>query len=263
MASNAKNIINRYGDGSREENRSLAERIDYNMEFKYTKKILEQYILSDFSILEVGCGTGYYGVYLSNKCRRYLGVDITPGNINIFNTKIKKNNLKNVEAVVGDATDLKSIKNESYDVVLAFGPMYHLPPKEVELVFNECRRVCKKDGIVMIAYINKIGVYLDACLKEPAKYPNVQKNKSILINGIDDSREDIYWFSMPEDMEDYARKYDLKVIDNLGVDFTFIPDIYNQYESNEKPWEEFIDYLCMSRSCTGFANHAVMICKKL
>ena len=67
MASNAEKIINRYGDGSREENRNSSTRADYTMEFKYTKRLLDKYITNKFSIAEIGCGTGYYGIYLSDK----------------------------------------------------------------------------------------------------------------------------------------------------------------------------------------------------
>ena len=81
MASNANNIISSYGDGSREENRSTGKRADYNMEYKYTKRILNKYITRNSFVLEIGCGTGYYGMYLSDKCYKYTGVEIATGNI--------------------------------------------------------------------------------------------------------------------------------------------------------------------------------------
>ena len=260
MASNAKNVIGRYGDGMREENRSSGNRADYIMEYKYTKKILDRYITKECEILEIGCGTGYYGIYLADKCKKYTGVDITPGNISIFDKKIKDMNLSNINAVVGDATDLKFFEDNSYDIVLTFGPVYHLPPEEGDLVFAESRRICKADGIIMFAYINKIGVYFTGCINEPEKYPNIQKNKSLLTDGIDDTRDNIYWFTMPEDMERTAQKFGLTVIENLGVDFTLMPEIYIKSD-RENEWEEISDFLCKSKSCTGFANHAVMICR--
>jgi ubiquinone/menaquinone biosynthesis C-methylase UbiE len=262
MASNAKNIINRYGDGTREEKRSSGDRADYIMEYKYTKVILDKYITVQSTVLEVGCGTGYYGVYLSGNCKKYCGVDITPGNINLFKEKIQNLHLSNVEAIIGDATDLRAFSDESYDVVLSFGPIYHLPPEERELVFLESKRICKNNGIIMFAYINKIGAYLAGCLQEADKYPNKQKNKTILLDGIDDSRDNIYWFTMPEEMEGLAEKYNLVVIDNLGVDFVLIPEMYSQTSEKKDAWEELINFISASKSCTGFANHAVMVCKK-
>ena len=261
MASNAKKIIERYGDGTREESRSSGSRADYIMEYNYTKKILNRYITKESEVLEIGCGTGYYGIYLSDKCKKYTGVDISSGNIEIFNKKIKADNLSNVNAVTGDATDLYDFKDNSYDIVLTFGPVYHLPPEESELAFAESKRICKTNGIIMFAYINKIGVYLTGCINEPNKYPNEQKNKSLLKEGIDDTRDDIYWFTTPEDIEITVQKFELSVIENLGVDFTLIPEMYSQTSERKNIWEEIVDFLSKSKSYTGFANHAVMVCK--
>ena len=41
-------------------------------------------------VLELGCGTGYYGMYFADMCAEYTGIDITPENIEIFNRKIKE-----------------------------------------------------------------------------------------------------------------------------------------------------------------------------
>lgn len=262
MASNAKIIIDRYGDGSREENRSSGERADYIMEYKHTKRIIDKYVSKESEVIEVGCGTGYYGIYLADKCLRYTGLDISPGNIRRFQSKIKNLGFMNLNGIVGDATSMSEIDSESYDVVLTLGPVYHLPPSEKELVFAESKRICKKNGIILFAYITKVGVYLGRCLSEPQKYPNKSKNRSILKDGIDDSRDNVYWFISPEEMENTAMNHGLSILQNLGVDFVFIPEMYSMITENKDSWEELIDYMCSSSSCTGFANHAVMVCRK-
>lgn len=140
--------------------------------------------------------------------------------------------------------------------------MYHLPLEERKLVFAESKRICKKKGIIMFAYINKIGVYVGSCINELDIYPNMLKNNSILKNGIDDKRDNIYWFTMPEDMENEAIEYELTVLENLGVDFIFIPQILDQKSERKEAFEEFLDFLSNRKSCTGFSGHAVMVCKK-
>ena len=261
MSSNERNIINRYKDGSREEGRSSGNRADYNIEFKYTKRILDRYIDKSSNVIEIGCGTGYYGMYLADKCNKYIGYDIVPGNIDLFNKKIRDNNIHNVEAYVGDAINLTNVKDNSFDVVLVLGPMYHLPLEERKLVFAESKRVCKKNRIIMYAYINKIGVYIGSCINNADTYPNLQKNNSILKNGIDDTRDNIYWFTMPEDMENEAKLNELIVLENLGIDFTFIPQILDEKSERKEAFEELLDFLTSRKSCTGFSGHAVMVCK--
>jgi len=103
---------------------------------------------------------------------------------------------------------------------------------------------------------------LAGCIQEAEKYPNEQKNKSILRDGIDDTRDNIYWYNMPENMEITAKYFNLTVIENLGVTFVLIPEMYNPTSERKEVWEEIVDFLCSRESCTGFASHAVMVCRK-
>jgi ubiquinone/menaquinone biosynthesis C-methylase UbiE len=120
MAKNATKITDYYGDGSREDGRTSGNRADYQMEYKYTKRLLNKFIEQADDVLEIGCGTGYYGLYLADKCKLYTGVDLTPGNIELFKRKIPA---PNIQAIVGDATNLSQLEDNTYDVVMAFGPM--------------------------------------------------------------------------------------------------------------------------------------------
>ena len=83
-------------------------------------------------------------MFLLDKCKTYKGIDITPEHIELFNEKVRKANIKNITAEIGDATNLRNVENDEYDIVLVLGPMYHLPKNERNLVFLEAKRVCKK-----------------------------------------------------------------------------------------------------------------------
>ena len=96
---------------------------------------------------------------------------MSPECIDRFKSKIEFNQLLNVRAMVGDAVRLDGIENYSFDVVMALGPMYHLQPDERDLVFSECKRVCRDGGTILLAYINKVGAYVQACLQWPDDIP--------------------------------------------------------------------------------------------
>jgi tRNA1(Val) A37 N6-methylase TrmN6 len=64
-------------------------------------------------IIEIGCGTGYYGLFLHDKCKEYIGVDITSENINLFNEKIEQEKIQNIITIVGDGTNLKGINSKT------------------------------------------------------------------------------------------------------------------------------------------------------
>jgi len=262
MASNQDHVINLYGDGAYEDQRAEHSRAD-NMEFHYTKKHIEPYIHADSIVAEIGCATGYYAMHFSDKCRQYHGVDIVPGNIAVFQEKIRERKLENVRAEIGDATDLRGLGDQRFDVVLALGPMYHLPKEERERVIRESKRICKAGGIIVFAYINKAGAYVKACLEYKEIYPNQKTNEYVLRKGVDDQRPDVFYFTMPEEMAKTAALSGLTVLRNIGVDFTFDAEYINGMpEDQYAAWMELSELMCGSESCTGLSNHALLICRK-
>ena len=125
MSSNRKKIINLYGDGM-EDGREKRSR-SAGLEFHYTEKFLRPLIAAGARVIELGCGTGYYAFRLATLCEEYVGVDLTPKNIELFREKITASGFENIRAEVGDATDLTEISDHAFDAVLCLGPMYHLP----------------------------------------------------------------------------------------------------------------------------------------
>ena len=173
--------------------------------------------------------------------------------------------LTNVKAFVGDATKLDNIADNSFDVVLCLGPMYHLPKGERELVFAECRRIAKDGAIIAFAYINGLGVYAGACVDDNARhiYPNAKTNKYVFEYNTDDVRPELFFFSSPEEMECDAKRYKFEVLKNCGLDFWFVKyaiDMMNE-EQFECYWE-IADRMSESRSCVGLSNHALLVCRK-
>ena len=70
---------------------------------------------------------------------------------------LKRNgsSLSNLQAFQGDALDLTRFADESFDVTLVFGPMYHLyEQKDVHKALDEALRVTKKDGVILVAFLS-------------------------------------------------------------------------------------------------------------
>jgi len=262
MSSNERLVLSKYSNQC-EEGRANQSRAD-SLEFYFTKKILEKYIGKQSKVIEVGCGTGYYGMFLHDKCKEYTGIDITPENIDLFNEKIRKENISNISTMTGDGTNLININNNEFDVVLVFGPMYHLPPEEREIAFEESKRICKENGIIMYAYQSKLGAYLQAgILSYPNHYPNKKTNEYVLIKETDDENPELFYFTTPNKMKESANKHGLEVIKNIGVNFYFNKEQINNMDDEKfECWLEFSEYLCNDESCTGLSNHSILICRK-
>ena len=261
MAKNKDKILMQYSSG-KERGRPTSDR-NTSLEFHYTKKHLEGFVKPDDKVLEVGCGTGYYGLYFADKCSAYHGIDIVPIHIELFERAIKDRGYANVTCELGDATNLDTISDSSYDVVLCLGPLYHLPQHEREFVFSECKRVCKDGGILAFSYINKIGVYACACIYDSTHYPNETANELVLLKGEDDLRPDTFFYTTPEEIKRLAQKHGLSVIKNLGTDFFIALGIVNTMTDEQfEIMRPLYDQMTTHESCTGMSNHALILCKK-
>lgn len=262
MSSNEANVRAKYKNGE-EELRATQSRFTA-LEFHYTKKHLAQYIHPEARVLELGFGTGYYAMEFSSQCKEYTGVDIVPEHIACLQEKIDRLGLKNVTAQWGDATNLPQFADESFDVVLCLGPLYHLPAAERAQVFAQCRRICKRGGIAAFAYINKIGVYAGACVHDSfrAFYPNATANELILRRGQDDANPDLFYFTMPEEMEALAKEYGFRKLKNLGTDFFFTMSIVEAMDDEKfAQMEPLLDEMANYESCTGMSNHGLLVCR--
>lgn len=263
MSSNSDKILQKY-EGGREEGRDKRSRAG-SLEFHYTKKHLAPFVTPESRVIEIGCGTGYYGMHFGPLCAGYRGIDLTPDNIAVFKEKIASAGLSNVTAETGDAVNLENVTDGCCDVSLCLGPMYHLSPEERDAAFSECARITENGGIAAFAYISKLGVYAGACSYDRWRnvYPNGKANEYCLNQGTDDANPDVFYFTTPEEMEAKARAHGFEVIKNCGLDFMLMMAAIEQMTDEQFTYYmELADQMAESRFCTGLANHALLICRK-
>lgn len=264
MSSNEEQIRALYVNGEEEEGRAAQSR-SAGMEFFYTMKTMAKHIQKTDRVLELGCATGYYALRLAPLCREYVGVDLVPAHIDRLRENIRAAGLANASGQVGDATRLRHIPDGAFDVVCCFGPLYHLPPEERELVFAECRRVCREGGVLAFAYICQIGVYAAACVHDTLRqfYPSERANEFVLERGTDDLRPGVFFYTTPEEMEAAAKRHGLTKVSNLGLDFFLAASVIDAMsEEAFALYRPLADRMCASESCTGMSNHALLVCRK-
>ena len=107
------------------------------------------------SILDLGGGTGVYSFPLAKKGYKVRLADLSETLLAQANKQKKEDNVQNlISCDQVNATDLSCYKDESFDVVLLFGPLYHLTEKsEREKCISEVSRVLKKGGKIFASFI--------------------------------------------------------------------------------------------------------------
>lgn len=97
-------------------------------------------------LLEIGCGSGYETVEFCQKGAFVTAIDLSTESIKAAKERCKKINLKSVHIEEMNAETLK-FKNNTFDRVYINKVLLHT---DKDKVLQECLRVLKKDGILVM-----------------------------------------------------------------------------------------------------------------
>ena len=130
------------------------------LEFLMTMNILEKNLPAlavgaEVSVLDLGGGAGAYSFPLAKKGYKVTLADLSETLLSQAKKQKEEDKVQNlVSCDQVNATDLSVYKDNSFDVVLLFGPLYHLTEKdEREKCIKEIRRVLKPGGKVFASFI--------------------------------------------------------------------------------------------------------------
>lgn len=239
------------------------------VEFVTSMKYIHKYLddmgktkrKSEIKILDVGAATGRYSVPLADE-----GYDVTAVELVKHNLARLKAKGSTVKAYQGNAMKLKRFEDNSFDMVLVFGPMYHLHEKEEKLkALSEAKRVVKSDGVILVAYIMNEYSVITYAFKE-------KHIKEGMENGMLDETfhctkkaNELYSFVRTEDIEELNRSVDLNRVQIVAADgaANYIRPFLNALD--EKEFEYFIEYhlaTCERADLLGASGHLVDILRK-
>ena len=124
------------------------------VEFYRTKEILKKYITnSKNKIYDIGGGIGIYSSWLSGMNHEVHLLELAPWAVEYAIRNQKENN-----TFIAEVCDARNIHrdDESADIVLLMGPLYHLPNKDDRLrVLKEAKRILKKNGLLFSVGISR------------------------------------------------------------------------------------------------------------
>jgi len=136
-------------------NHSKAARV----EFLTTVRYIEKYLTPGARILDIGAGAGEYSLHFAKQGYHVSALELADNNIRAFRKKITPD--LSLDLVQGNALDLSRYKDESFDAVFLFGPLYHLrSAADRKQCIEEAKRVCKKDGTLFFSFIGNDMVIL-------------------------------------------------------------------------------------------------------
>ena len=107
----------------------------------YDKVVEYANLSSEDSVLDLYCGTGTIGIYLSKYCKEVLGIEIVENAIKDANINKKLNNIGNISFICGDVGKLINSEYKQ-DVLVVDPPRAGLDKKTRKVILdNEYKRV--------------------------------------------------------------------------------------------------------------------------
>ena len=253
-----------YKDGYVEDDRLTRDKMHY-IEFITTTTYIDKYLNTGDRILEVGAGTGAYSLYYANKGYQVDAVELVQSNVDIMKSKIKDN--MNINAIQGNALDLSMYEDNTFDVTLVLGPLYHLfKPEEEKKAINEAIRVTKPNGKILIAFILFDLTMLVWGFQERNIYDNYGKDKQVSLDFKPNNSENLVfnmrYFDEVKNLMDNFKVKKIGYVATDGIGRVMRKDIDNM---TDEEYKMFVDYhlsVCEREDLIGYSGHILSIIEK-
>ena len=261
--------IEEYYNKFNEDKRLLSRhgRVEHYITMKYIHECIDKIMLAkgieekaDIKILDIGAGTGAYSIPLAEEGYDVTAVELVKHNLGMLKAKTDK-----VKAYQGNAMKLKRFEDNSFDVCLLFGPMYHLHEEADKLkALTEAKRVAKSGGMILVAYVMNDYAVITYAFKE--KHIMEAFTGGMLTEDFHctDKANPLYSFMRLEDIERLNKAADLEREKIIAADGA--ADYIRPYLNalTEEEFELFLKYqetVCERMELMGASCHTVDILK--
>lgn len=236
-------------------NRSKAARVEFLTNVRY----IEKYLTESSKILDIGAGAGEYSIYFARKGYEVSAIELSENNVKSFRRKLTP--ADKIDLVQGNALDLSRYEDNSFDVVLLFGPLYHLKKNEdKQKCISEAKRVCKPNGKIFFTFITN-----DMILLTEFDY-----NNKYFVEGSYDKvtfrLEDFpFVFHTVDACREVLAEGKIKVLHEVASDCIseLLGDKINQMdEYNYQQYLNYHYYICEKKELLGMTNHLLLVGEK-
>ena len=258
------NYLEEYYNSYDEERRLISRhgQVEYLTTMKYIEESLKG--VTDPNILEVGAGTGRYSITLAKQGLRVTAVELIEHNLEKLRSKL--DGTEPIKTFQGNALELSQFPDNSFDLTMLLGPMYHLYTKEEKLrALSEAVRVTKSGGRILVAY----------CMNEPTVIQYVfGLNNLHEVMELNMLTPDWHCISEPKDVFELVRTEDIAELDSevpvIRIKLVATDGATNYKREfidsmDDETFSKWLDYhfvICERQDLIGASHHTLDILQK-
>ena len=235
------------------------------VEFLTTMRYVEKYLKPGMKVLEIGAATGRYSHALAQKGYEVDAVELVQHNIDIFREKTQPG--ERVTIRQGNAKDLHFFADDSYDITLLLGPMYHLfTVEEEKQALAESIRVTKKGGVIFAAYCGNEATMIQYCfgrgMLREKRYQDLVD--PVTFKASSDPAE-LFQLYRKEDIDALMDGFPVQRLHYVGTDMAtnYMRNVIDEME--EELFQMYLKYhfaICERSDLVGASHHILDIFRK-
>lgn len=256
-------ILNEYYGSYDEDNRLRSQH--GSVEFLTTMRYVEKYLQPGMRVLEIGAATGRYSHTLARLGYRVDAVELVQHNIDIFKAKTEPG--EDVRIIQGNAKHLDMLADNTYDITLLLGPMYHLfsVPEQLQAL-SEAIRVTKKGGVVFAAYCGNDATLIQYCfgrgMIKQQRYRNLVD--PVTFKASSDPAE-LFELYRKEDIDELMAVFPVTRLHYVGTDMATNYMRQTVDQMDEELFDLYLRYhfaICERSDLVGASHHILDIFRK-
>ena len=235
------------------------------VEYLTTMRYIDRYLEPGMKIIEIGAATGRYSHELARRGHKVQAVELVAHNIELFRKNTREG--EDVSVCQGDARDLHMFRDDSFDITLLLGPMYHLFEREDQLkALSEAIRVTKPGGVIFAAYCSNDATMVQYCfgrgmLREERYKALVDP---VTFKAAADPAE-LFMLYRKEEIDELMHSFGTERLHFIGTDMAtnYMREAVDSME--EELYEMYLRYhfsICERQDMVGTSHHFLDIFRK-
>ncbi len=236
-----------------------------SVEYLTTMRYIEKYGKPGMRILEIGAATGRYSHALARMGYRVEAVELIEHNIRIFKEKTQLG--ENVTIRQGNAKDLSCFGDDTFDMTLLLGPMYHLfTVEEQKQALSEAVRVTKPGGLIYAAYCGNEATMIQYCFgRGMIRNPHLRSKIDPVTFKASSDPAELFQLYRKEDIDALTRDFPVHRLHYIGTDLAtnYMRDVVDSMD--DEMFDLYLQYhfsICERPDLVGASHHMLDILRK-
>ncbi len=233
------------------------------LEFLTTMNYIHRLSREGASVLEVGAGTGRYSITLAKEGYEVTAVELVEHQLEIL--KQNSRGMERLRACQGDALDLSRFEDDTFDLTLVLGPLYHLyDRRDQQRALDEAIRVTRRGGVVMVAFLSVHAILFSNYLRGNFR-AGLEENftKEYQVRHFE---EQLFTGFEIEEFENLFQEKPMERIATVAVDGILeLAEGRSDFSMPEEDFAAFTEYHlrhCENRELLGSSSHLLYIGRK-